>query len=76
MPVTVLDRLLEARETALRTDADSRLAAAQARFDAELAAERTRPRSCPSPAWSPYHLHPYGGWVYPGVRRGGMFYGW
>lgn len=76
VPPAVLDALIAARETALRIDADSRQAALQARFDAELAAERARPRVCPSPVWSPYPLYPYGGWRSPGGWGGGVHWGW
>lgn len=77
VPLAVLDALLAAREAAVRTDADTRLAALQARLDAELAAERARPRSCPpSPPWGPYRLYPYGGWGHPGGWGGGIHWGW
>ncbi len=72
LPPALLDALLDAREQAVRTDADSRLAELRARFDADLAAERARPRACPPPVGIPYPLHPYGGWRTPG----GLYLGW
>lgn len=75
LPPSLLDALLDAREQAVRTDADSRLAELRARFDADLAAERARPRVCPPPAGVPYLFHPHGGWLTPGGRRGGVFLG-
>lgn len=74
--VAVLDALLAARETALRTDADSRLAALQARHEAEIAAERARPQVCPPSVWRSYPIHPYGGWRSPGGWWGGLYWGW
>jgi len=73
VPLSTLDALIDARETALRTDADSRLAALQAHFNAELAAERARPGLCPSP-WPGYPFSPYGGWRRG--PRGGLYWGW
>jgi hypothetical protein len=67
----ILDALLEAQEQALRTDLESRLAARQAEFSAQLAAERARLPNCPNPAyWG------YGGWGWPGTWRGGIYRGW
>ncbi|MFC5302431.1 hypothetical protein [Azospira restricta] len=74
--VAVLDALLAAREAALRTDADSRLAGLQARHEAEIAAERARLPTCPAPGWAPYRIHPYGGWGRPGGWGGGVYWGW
>lgn len=69
--LAILDALLAAQEQALRTDLDSRLAAQQAEFSAQLAAERARLPNCPNPAyWG------YGGWGWPGPWRGGIYRGW
>lgn len=77
VPPAVLDALLEARDAAVHSDADSRLAALQARFDAELAAERARLPNCPAPAWGPsYRVYPYGGWGSRGGWGGGVYWGW
>lgn len=78
VPVPTLEALLTAREAALRTDADSRVVAAQARFSEQmaqqLAIERARPAQCPA---LPYRgFVPYGDWGYPGAWRGGFFRGW
>lgn len=71
VPLPTLDAMLEAQEQALRTDLDSRLAARQAEFSAQLAAERARLPNCPNPAyWG------YGGWGWPGTWRGGIYRGW
>ncbi|MBI2306681.1 MAG: hypothetical protein HYU78_05200 [Rhodocyclales bacterium] len=76
VPPAVLDALVEAREAALRTDLDSLHASRLARLEAELAAERARPRTCPAPAWSPYPIYPYGVWGRPGGWGGGAYWGW
>lgn len=71
VPLLTLDALLEAQEQALRTDFESRLAARQAEFSAQLTAERARLPNCPNPAyWG------YGGWGWPGTWRGGIYRGW
>jgi hypothetical protein len=70
VPLATLDALLEAREQALRTDLETRLAVQQAEFSAQLAAERARLPNCPNPAWG------YGGWGWPGSWRGGIYRGW
>lgn len=76
VPPPVLDALLAAREAALNTDASSLYAARLSRLEAELAAEKQRPRSCPAPAWNPYPIYPYGGWGRPGGWGGGAYWGW
>jgi len=73
VPLATLEALLDAREAALRTDGDSRLAALQSRYENELAAERARPAVCPSP-WPGYPFQPFGGW-HRGPR-GGLYWGW
>lgn len=76
VPLAVLDALLAAREAALNTDASSLHAARLSRLEAELAAEKQRPRTCPAPAWNPYPIYPYGVWGRPGGWRGGAYWGW
>jgi hypothetical protein len=69
--LSMLDALLEAQEQALRIDLDTRLAAKQAEFSTQMAAERARLPNCPNPAWTGY-----GGWGWPGAWRGGIYRGW
>lgn len=77
VPVTHLDALLSARELALRTDFETRIAAERAAAATTLAAERSRPALCPAPAYPSYwRVHPYGGWGAPGGWFGGFGYGW
>lgn len=76
--VAHLDALLAARELALRTDYETRLAAQRANADAALAAERSRVQACPVsygpyPYWGPF---PYAGWGSGGGWYGGLRFGW
>lgn len=70
----VLDALLDAREQALRTDFDTRLAARQAEFSRQLAAEQARIPVCPAPYYGGFV--PYGGWGSGSGWWGGIHRGW
>ncbi len=73
-----LDALLAAREQALRTDCESRLAAQRANCEAALAVERAQLQNCAAPYWgAPYWgPFPYAGWGSGGHWYGGLRFGW
>lgn len=70
----VLDALLDARDQALRTDLETRLATQQAAYSKQLAIERARPNLCPAPYYGGFA--PYGGWGSNGGWWGGAYRGW
>lgn len=74
VPLPVLDALLDARDQALRTDLETRLATQQTAYSNQLAIERARPNLCPAPYYGGFV--PYGGWGSNGGWWGGAYRGW